>query len=76
MGFAEAGCGEWLIRTVMALYTEVCTVVRTDAGLSEGLHHLLWVTLLTLGCLAASNCQPGHHGVSSISNNLHGPGCC
>ena len=26
---------EWLIRTVMALYTEVCTVVRTDAGPSE-----------------------------------------
>ena len=26
---------EWLIRTAMALYTEVCTVVRTDAGLSE-----------------------------------------
>ena len=26
---------EWLIRTVMALYTAACTVVRTDAGLSE-----------------------------------------
>ena len=26
---------EWLIRTVMALYTEDCTVVRTDAELSE-----------------------------------------
>ena len=26
---------EWLIRTVMALYTEAGTVVRTDAGLSE-----------------------------------------
>ena len=26
---------EWLIRTVMALYTEACTVVRTDAGQSE-----------------------------------------
>ena len=26
---------EWLIRTVMVLYTEACTVVRTDAGLSE-----------------------------------------
>ena len=31
---------------------------------------------LALGCLAASNCLPGHHGVSAISNNLHGPGCC
>ena len=28
---------EWLIRTVMALCTEACTVVRTDAGLSESL---------------------------------------
>ena len=26
---------EWLIRTVMELYTEACTVVKTDAGLSE-----------------------------------------
>ena len=26
---------EWLICTVMALYTEACTVVRTDAGLSK-----------------------------------------
>ena len=24
---------EWLISTVMALYTEACTVVRTDHGL-------------------------------------------
>ena len=27
--------GEWLIRTVMTLYTEACTVVRTDAGLRQ-----------------------------------------
>ena len=26
---------EWLIRTVMALHTEACTVVKTYAGLSE-----------------------------------------
>ena len=31
----KLGLDEWLIRTVMALYTEACTVVRTDAGLSE-----------------------------------------
>ena len=31
--------------------------------------------LLTLGCLAASSSQPGHHGVSAISSNLHDPGC-
>ena len=30
---------------------------------------------VTLGCLAASSSQPGHHGVSAISNNLHDPGC-
>ena len=26
---------EWLIRTVMEFYTEACTVVKIDAGLSE-----------------------------------------
>ena len=31
----KLGVDEWLIRTVMALYTETCTVVRTDAELSE-----------------------------------------
>ena len=31
----KLGVDEWLIRTVMALYTEVCTVVRVDVGLSE-----------------------------------------
>ena len=31
----KLGVDEWLIHTVMALYTGACTVVRTDAGLSE-----------------------------------------
>ena len=31
----KLGVDEWPIRTVMALYAETCTVVRTDAGLSE-----------------------------------------
>ena len=31
----KLGVNELLIRTVMTLYTEACTVVRTDAGLSE-----------------------------------------
>ena len=31
----KLGVDEWLIRTVMALYTEACTVFRADAGLSE-----------------------------------------
>ena len=41
----KLGVDECLIRTVMALHTETCTIVRTDAGLSEsfevkvGLHH-------------------------------------
>ena len=35
-GLRKLCVDEWLIRTVMALYTEVCTVVKTDAGLSEG----------------------------------------
>ena len=26
---------EWLIHTVMTLYTKACTVVKTDAGLSK-----------------------------------------
>ena len=28
---------EWLIRTVMALYSEACTVVRTETEQSESL---------------------------------------
>ena len=31
----KPGVDEWLIRTVMALYTGDCAIVRTDAGLSE-----------------------------------------
>ena len=31
----KLGVDEWLIRTIMALYTEDCTVVKTDAGLSK-----------------------------------------
>ena len=31
----KLGVDEWLICTVMALHTEACTIVRTDAGLSE-----------------------------------------
>ena len=31
----KLGVDEWLIHTVMTLYTEACTVVRTDDGLSQ-----------------------------------------
>ena len=37
------GVDDWLIRTVMALYKEDCTVVKTDAGLSESFE--VWVGL-------------------------------
>ena len=33
--FRRLGVDEWFIHTVMSLYTEACTVVRTDAGISE-----------------------------------------
>ena len=36
-GGEELEVDEWLIRTVMVLYTEACTIVRTDAGLGESL---------------------------------------
>ena len=47
MGWAirKLGVDEWLTRTVIALYTEACTLVRTDGGLNEifqmnvGLHN-------------------------------------
>ena len=32
----KLGVDEWLIRTVISLHTEVCTIVRTYTGLSEG----------------------------------------
>ena len=32
---SKLGVDEWFIRTFMTLYTEACTVVKTDAGLSE-----------------------------------------
>ena len=56
MDFEEAGGGGWLIRSVMALYTEACTVVRTDAGLSQcfqvkfGLHQGSVLTPLFVFC--------------------------
>ena len=46
------GVDEWLIHTIVALYTDACTVVRTDAGLSEhfevkvGLHQGSVLSLL------------------------------
>ena len=46
---------EWLIRTVMALYTEACTVVGTDAGLSESFE--VKVGLLTNESTAVCCCH-------------------
>ena len=53
----KLGRDEWLIRTVMALYTVACTVLRTDAGLSEsfkvkaGLHQGLVMRPLLFAAL-------------------------
>ena len=33
----KLGVDEWLIHTIMTLYTEACIVVRTDVGRSESL---------------------------------------
>ena len=55
----KLGVDEWLIRTVMALYTEDCTVVRTDVELSEsfevnvGLHQ---GSVLSLSCFGFRYC--------------------
>ena len=66
----KLGVDEWLIRTVMALYTEACTVVRTDAGLSAsfevkvGLHQgsllspLLFAAVMDLGSSEARSGLP------------------
>ena len=48
----KLGVDEWLIPTVIAMYTEAFTVVKTDAGLSEsfevkvGLHQWSVLSLL------------------------------
>ena len=74
MGFAEAGCGGVAHPTVMALYTEACTIVRTDAGLSErfevkvGLHQ---GSVFVHCCLLLSwMLFPTRRGVVSL------PSCC
>ena len=68
----KLGADEWLIliRTVMSLYTEACTVVRTDAGLREsfevkvGLHQgsvlcpLLFAAVMDVVSSEARSCLP------------------
>ena len=66
----KLGVDEWLIRTVMALYTKACTVVRTNAGLSEsfevkvGLHQgsvlspLLFAAVMDVVSSDARSCLP------------------
>ena len=60
----------WMSGTVMALYTEDCTVVRKDGGLSErfevkvGLHQgsvlssLLFAVVIDVVSSEASGCKP------------------
>ena len=52
----KLGVDEWLTRTVMALYTEAFTVVRTDAGLSEGWFASMVRTESTAVCCCHGSC--------------------
>ena len=53
----KLGVDEWLIRTVMPLYTEDFTVVRTAAGLSKGWFALRVSIELTAGCCCHGHCR-------------------
>ena len=67
----KLGVDEWLIRTVMALYTEACTVVRTDAGLSEsfevkvGLHQGSELSLMLFAAVMDVASSEVRSGLSS-----------
>ena len=52
----KLGLDEWLIRTVIALYTAACTVVRTDAGLSESWFVAMVSTESTVVCCCHGSC--------------------
>ena len=52
-------------------------LINTPIGANPGASlygMFVLLTLVALGCLAPCYCQSGHHGVSTISNSLHGPG--
>ena len=56
-GLRKLGVDEWLIRTVMSICAEACTVVGTYAGLSEG-----WsVSRVTTESTAVGCCHGCYH---------------
>ena len=67
----KLGVDEWLIRTDMALYTEACTVVRTDDGLREsfyvkvGLHQESVLSPLLLAAVMDVVSNEGGSGLPS-----------
>ena len=70
----KLGVDEWLIRIIMALYTEACTVVKTDAGLSEsfdvkvGLHQgSVLGPLLFAVCLTTFTLSSPLHSFSTLT---------
>ena len=74
----KQGMDEWHIRTVMALYTEDCTVVRTDAGLSKsfkvkvGLHQGSVLSPLSRVYNNLPTTASNHHFRLSCNNTLEG----
>ena len=67
----KLGVDEWLIYTVMTLYTETCTVVRTYAGLSEsfevkvGLHQGSLLTPLLFAAIMDGVSSEARSGLPS-----------
>ena len=68
----KLGVDELLIRTVMALYTEACTVVKSDAGLSEsfdmkvGLHQGSVLSLLLFAVVMEVVSSEARSGLPSV----------
>ena len=67
----KLGVDEWLNRTVMALYTEACTIVRADTGLSEsfevnvGLHQGSVLSPLLLAAVTDVASSEARNGLPS-----------
>ena len=52
----KLGVDAWLIRTVMALFTETCTVVGTDGGLIESFEVKVGLHQSTVVCCCHGSC--------------------
>ena len=70
----KLGVDEWLIHTVMALYTEACTVVRTVAGPSESFEVKVWLhqgSVLNLLLFSAVMDVVSSEARSGLPSELH-----